>query len=67
EKSRGPSLVEQHKKSKGASAEEDDPSKRAFDREKDMASGGGISGAQKAEMLKKAGGFSSRFAGGSYL
>jgi len=54
EKSRGPSLVEQHKKSKGASAEEDDPSKRAFDREKDMASGGGISGAQKAEMLKKA-------------
>merc|ERR1712070_123761 len=63
EKSRGPSLVEQHKKSKGASAEEDDPSKRAFDREKDMASGGGISGAQKAEMLKKAGGFSSRFAG----
>ncbi|KAI7525597.1 hypothetical protein KC331_g17432 [Hortaea werneckii] len=67
EKSRGPSLVEQHKKSKGASAEEDDPSKRAFDREKDMASGSGISGAQKAEMLKKAGGFSSRFAGGSYL
>lgn len=58
--------MEQHKKNKGAEVE-DDPSKRAFDREKDMASGKGISGSQKSEMLKKAGGFSSKFSGGSYL
>jgi hypothetical protein len=67
EKARGPSLVEQHKKSKGDEAEDDDPSKRAFDREKDMATGGRISTSQKNEMLKKASGFSSRFSGGSYL
>ncbi|KAF2772099.1 hypothetical protein EJ03DRAFT_212887 [Teratosphaeria nubilosa] len=66
ERSRGPSLMEQHKQSKGAEAE-DDPSKRAFDRDKDMASGSRISGAQKSEMLKKGGGFSSKFSGGSYL
>lgn len=59
--------MEQHKKGKGAEAEEDDPNKRAFDREKDMSSGLGIGGAQKKELLNKASGFSSKFAGGSYL
>lgn len=63
---RGPSLLEQHQKSKGAEAE-DDPSKRAFDREKDMASSSRISSTQKRQMLNKASDFSGKFSGGSYL
>lgn len=65
EVTRGPSLLEQHKASKGAEVE-DDPSSRAFDREKDMGSGARISAQQKREMLKKAD-LSGKFAGGSYL
>jgi hypothetical protein len=65
EKARGPSLVDQHQGRKPEHAE-DDPSKRAFDREKDMGMGG-ISRTQKKELLKQAGGFSSKFSGGSFL
>lgn len=64
---RGPSLMEQHKATKGKEAEDDDPSARVFDREKDMGAGMRIGHAQREEMLKKAGGFASKFAGGSYL
>jgi hypothetical protein len=64
---RGPSLLEQHRHIKGAEAEDDDPSKRAFDREKDMGSGGRISSTQKKEMLNKAAGFAGKFSGGTYL
>lgn len=63
----GPSLMEQHEKTKGPEAVDDDPSKRAFDREKDMGAGGRISNSQKKEMLNKAAGFAGKFAGGSYL
>ena len=57
--------MEQHQGRKPKQAE-DDPSKRAFDREKDMGIGG--SGrTQKKELLKEAGGFSSKFSGGKYL
>ncbi|EME38273.1 hypothetical protein DOTSEDRAFT_57415 [Dothistroma septosporum NZE10] len=63
---RATSLLEQHQKSKGAEAE-DDPSKRAFDREKDMASSSRISSSQKRQMLNKASDFSGKFSGGSYL
>ena len=63
---RGPSLLEQHQKSKGTEAE-DDPSKRAFDREKDMASSSRISSTQKRQMLNEASDFSGKFSGGSYL
>ena len=66
EQPRGPSLLEQHKMVKGAEAE-DDPSKRTFDREKDMAAGGRISSSQRTEMLNKASGFSTKFSGGTYL
>lgn len=59
--------MEQHKTQKGSAVEDDDPSKRAFDREKDMAAGGRVGHAQRNEMLKKAAGFSSKFSGGSYL
>lgn len=64
--SRGKSLVEQHQ-SKGGKEKEDDPSKRVFDYEKDMAIGGNISHKQKREMLSKAKGFGDRFSSGSYL
>lgn len=66
EKTRGPSLMDRHHKSKGIEAE-DDPSKRAFDREKDMSSGMRVGHTQRKEMLNKASGFSSKFSGGSYL
>lgn len=57
--------MEQHK---GTNPEEkeDDPSKRAFDREKDIG-GGMIGRAQKKEMLNKASNFTSKFSGGGYL
>ncbi|CAI7645505.1 unnamed protein product [Penicillium pancosmium] len=47
--------------------EEDDPSTRAFDREKDMAVSSKISNAQRREMVSKASDYSSRFSKGSYL
>ena len=67
EKVRGPSLIDQHQKGIGADVEEDDPSKRAFDKEKDMASGTHVGHAQRKEMLNRASGFSSKFTSGSYL
>ncbi|KAK3714642.1 hypothetical protein LTR37_007622 [Vermiconidia calcicola] len=67
EKTRGPSLIDQHKREKGAEAEDDDPSKRSFDREKDMGAGMRIGDTQRQQMLSKASDFSSKFSGGSYL
>lgn len=64
---RGPSLMDQHKQATKDAETEDDPSKRAFDREKDMGHGGRMSSVQKKEMLNKAAGFSGKFSGGSYL
>lgn len=65
DKARGPSLMEQHQGRKPEHVE-DDPSARAFDREKDMGMGG-IGRTQKKELLKQAGSFSSKFSGGSFL
>ncbi|KAL8803401.1 MAG: hypothetical protein Q9182_003199 [Xanthomendoza sp. 2 TL-2023] len=60
------SLYEEHKK--GAKREkEDDPSARAFDKEKDMGAGVKIGHAKRKEMVGKAAEFGSRFAGGKYL
>ncbi|KAI2640926.1 hypothetical protein GGS21DRAFT_502342 [Xylaria nigripes] len=47
--------------------EEDDPSKRAFDKEKDMKLGGRIGAAQRRELLNKAADFGGRFSKGKYL
>ncbi|KAL9008132.1 MAG: hypothetical protein Q9173_006713, partial [Seirophora scorigena] len=66
EKNRGASLYTSHKKTK-PEAQEDDPSARAFDREKDMAGGMKIGHAKRREMVHKAADFGSRFAGGKYL
>lgn len=63
--SRGDALYEQSNK-KGQRVEEDDPSKRAFDREKDVV-GKSISGMQKKDFVKRAAAFGSRFSGGKYL
>ncbi|CAG8388028.1 unnamed protein product [Penicillium salamii] len=47
--------------------EDDDPSARAFDREKDMAVSGKVSNAQRREMVKKAADYDTRFTKGSFL
>ncbi|KAL2876735.1 hypothetical protein SGCOL_008102 [Colletotrichum sp. CLE4] len=69
---RGKSMYEEHQQNKKhsgkpAEEEEDDPSKRAFDREKDMSLGGKIGTAQRRELLNKAKDFGGRFQKGSYL
>ena len=66
EKNKKASLYEEHKKSK-PKEKEDDPSARAFDKEKDMGLGMKVSHAQKKEMMNRAKDFGSRFASGSYL
>ncbi|APA09788.1 hypothetical protein SS1G_06005 [Sclerotinia sclerotiorum 1980 UF-70] len=71
-KNRGKSLYEAHAEGsvvagKGKKEEEDDPSKRGFDREKDMALGGRLGHAEKKELLNRAADFGSRFQKGSYL
>ncbi|RYC56866.1 hypothetical protein CHU98_g9342 [Xylaria longipes] len=83
EATRGRSLYEEHQavRAQGSSGpsrsaggkkswvdeEEDDPSKRAFDKEKDMKLGGRIGASQRRELLNKAADFSGRFAKGKYL
>ena len=62
---RGPSLYES--KQKKSKDEDDDPSARAFDYQKDMAGGLQINATQRREMMKKATDFGSRFAGAKYL
>lgn len=62
---RGPSLYEAHQK--GKTIEEDDPSARAFDREKDIAGGLQINATKRREMMKKSADFNSRFSSAKYL
>lgn len=64
---RGGSLFKAHKQAGKGKEEEDDPSKRGFDREKDMGLGTKIGEAKKREMVKRAGDFGSRFEKGKYL
>lgn len=65
--SRGKSLVEQHADKGEGKEKEDDPSKRAFDYEKDMAVVGTANNKQRREILSKSRGFGDRFASGSFL
>ncbi|OQE41276.1 hypothetical protein PENCOP_c005G04138 [Penicillium coprophilum] len=51
----------------GVQKEDDDPSARAFDREKDMAVASKISNAQRREMVKKAADYNTRFTKGNFL
>lgn len=64
---RGMSLVEQHQDKGTGKEKEDDPSKRAFDYEKDMAVTGTVNHKQRREMLNKSKGFSDRFSSGNFL
>jgi len=64
---RGKSLVEQHKEKGEGKEKEDDPSKRAFNYEKDMAISGSVNHKQRREMLNKSKGFSDRFSSGTFL
>ncbi|KAE9983180.1 hypothetical protein EG328_002494 [Venturia inaequalis] len=66
EKHRGKSLYDEHKKTK-PEEKEDDPSKRAFDREKDVGGGMKIGHAKRKEMVNRAADFTSKFAGGGFL
>lgn len=68
DKNRGKSLLEEHSGRNGGGKEkEDDPSKRGFDKEKDMGLGGRISHVQKRDMLNRAGDFGQRFERGKFL
>ncbi|KAH7069382.1 hypothetical protein FB567DRAFT_246491 [Paraphoma chrysanthemicola] len=67
EAARGKSLVEQHAEKGTGKEKEDDPSKRAFDYEKDMAVVGTANHKQRRELLSKSKGFSDRFSSGSFL
>ena len=79
EQTRGRSLVEEHAAARAsgkrgaatkggkAQEEDDDPSKRAFDKEKDMALGGRINNTKRRELLNKAADFGGRFQTGKYL
>lgn len=68
---RGKSLYDEHQSRKEDAGEkveeEDDPSKRGFDREKDMALGGKIGTSQRRELMNKAANFGGRFSKGSFL
>ncbi len=66
EKNRNTSLYAEHKNA-GPKEKEDDPSARAFDKEKDVGLGMKIGHAQKREMLSRAKDFGDRFARGNYL
>lgn len=67
ERHRSESLYVQHQGRREGKKEEDDPSKRGFDWEKDMSGGTKVGHKQRSEMLKRAGDFGSRFGGGKYL
>lgn len=47
--------------------DDDDPSSRAFDREKDMSISSTITNAQRREVINKAADFGSRFTSGKFL
>ncbi|KAF5027748.1 hypothetical protein F66182_126 [Fusarium sp. NRRL 66182] len=68
---RGKSLYDEHQgrreKAGKKEEEEDDPSKRGFDREKDMALGGKIGTSQRRELMNKAADFGGKFQKGSFL
>ena len=63
---RSASLYSEHQK-RPRKEQEDDPSCRAFDREKDLVRGTKIGRAQKQELLNRAADFGERFTKGSYL
>lgn len=68
---RGPSLYASHQSHQNSGdkeiEKEDDPSARAFDREKDVAGGLQINGTKRREMMENAASFGNRFGEARYL
>lgn len=70
EKTRGPSLYASHQAQSRKAVnkeEEDDPSSRPFNREKDIASGAQVEHIKRREMIGRAADFGSKFSGGNFL
>ncbi|PGH08004.1 hypothetical protein GX51_01444 [Blastomyces parvus] len=66
EKKRSKTLYAQHQ-SKPSKEEEDDPSARPFDKEKDIRGPTKINHAQRRELLNRSSDFNTRFSGGKFL
>jgi hypothetical protein len=62
---RGPSLMEQYSTTR--KVEDDDPSKRAFDYQKDIAGGQTLGFKERNAMINRAKDLDSKYSGGSYL
>lgn len=72
EAQRGGSLYDEHSQKRRHGGvqkgeEDDDPSQRPFDRDKDLALGGKIGTAKRRELVNRAADFGGRFQKGSYL
>lgn len=72
EAQRGSSLYDEHSQKRRHGGvqkgeEDDDPSQRPFDRDKDLALGGKIGTAKRRELVTKSANFGGRFQKGSYL
>ena len=65
ERTRGPSLMDRHSATK--KNEDDDPSKRGFDWQKDMAGGGNLGFKERNKMMERAKNLDSKYSGGHYL
>ncbi|KAI9802176.1 MAG: hypothetical protein M1825_002896 [Sarcosagium campestre] len=66
ERNRNKSLYDEHKKTVPRE-KEDDPSKRAFDKEKDIGGGMKIGHSKRKELVTKAAEFGQKFSGGKFL
>jgi Protein of unknown function (DUF3752) len=64
-KTRGPSLMEKYAGTR--KVDEDDPSKRGFDYQKDIAGGGTMGFKERSAMIGKAKNLDSKYSGGNYL
>lgn len=67
EKKRSKTLYAQHQARPSKGEEEDDPSARPFDKEKDIRGPTKINHAQRRELLNRSSDFNSRFSGGKFL
>ncbi|KAL1845518.1 hypothetical protein Plec18170_009737 [Paecilomyces lecythidis] len=67
DKSQRKALYKEHQETANAAKEQDDPSARPFDREKDIAGPGTISSAKRREIINKSSDYTSRFSRGKFL
>lgn len=67
DKSQRKALYKEHQETSNPAKEQDDPSARPFDREKDIAGPGTISSAKRREIINKSSDYTSRFSRGKFL